>query len=178
MQGEWITLIYIIGTSIKDWVILVCEHSNKNTSGHIPDVQCALKVFVILKALQFALRIAFCCVHHRCRILDIHCWKLYRLCRVHHIKWQSLYIRLWYKFSIHVWNTHGVSFVRTGILRQWYCPPQVTFRGFMNKHFPYINKLYKGRLSNFFRVLIVLFGVIMILPQVHLRKPCYDLSFL
>ena len=55
------------------WVNLVFEHSNKNASGHIPDAQCALKFLMILKALQFALRIAFCCVHHRCRILDIHC---------------------------------------------------------------------------------------------------------
>ena len=25
---------------------------------------------------------------------------------------------------------------------------------------------------------VVLWGVLMILPQVHLRKPCYDFSFL
>ena len=35
--------------------------------------QCAFKVLMIREVLQFALRIAFRCVLHRCGNLDIHC---------------------------------------------------------------------------------------------------------
>ena len=35
--------------------------------------QCAFKILMIHEVLQFALRIAFRCVLHRCGSLDIHC---------------------------------------------------------------------------------------------------------
>ena len=38
--------------------------------------QCAFKILMIHEVLQFALRIAFRCVLHRCGNLDIHRWKL------------------------------------------------------------------------------------------------------
>ena len=41
-----------------------------------PTAQCAFKILMIHEVLQFALRIAFRCVLHRCGNLDIHRWKL------------------------------------------------------------------------------------------------------
>ena len=41
-----------------------------------PEVQHAFKDSMIHGILQFALRIAFRCVLHRCENQDIHCWKL------------------------------------------------------------------------------------------------------
>ena len=41
-----------------------------------PRVPCAFKVLMIHEIEQFALRIAFRCVLHRCGSLDVHCWKL------------------------------------------------------------------------------------------------------
>ena len=37
-----------------------------------PKAQCAFKILMIHEVLQFALRIAFRCVLHRCGNLDIH----------------------------------------------------------------------------------------------------------
>ena len=54
----------------------VSRHSNRHTPG-FPEVQCAFKILMIHWILQFALRIAFRCVLHRCESQDIHCWKLY-----------------------------------------------------------------------------------------------------
>jgi hypothetical protein len=51
----------------------VHRHSDKYATGHIPEAQCAFKVLMIHEVLQFALRIAFRCVLHRCGSLDIRC---------------------------------------------------------------------------------------------------------
>jgi hypothetical protein len=48
-------------------------HSDKYATGHVPEAQCAFKVSMIHEVLQFALRIAFRCVLHRCGNLDIRC---------------------------------------------------------------------------------------------------------
>ena len=48
-------------------------HSDKYATGHFPEAQCAFKVLMIHEVLQFALRIAFRCVLHRCGSLDIRC---------------------------------------------------------------------------------------------------------
>ena len=47
------------------------RHSDKHASGKIPKAQCAFKILMIHEVLQFALRIAFRCVLHRCGNLDI-----------------------------------------------------------------------------------------------------------
>ena len=52
-------------------------HSDKHAPRKFPEAQCAFKIWMIHEMLQFALRIAFRCVLHRCGNLDIHCWKLY-----------------------------------------------------------------------------------------------------
>ncbi|OEU06060.1 hypothetical protein FRACYDRAFT_192164, partial [Fragilariopsis cylindrus CCMP1102] len=48
------------------------RHSDKHATGKIPKAQCAFKILMIHEVLQFALRIAFRCVLHRCGNLDIH----------------------------------------------------------------------------------------------------------
>ena len=51
----------------------VWGHSDKHAPGHYPEAQCAFKILMIHEVLQFALRIAFRCVLHRCGSLDIRC---------------------------------------------------------------------------------------------------------
>ena len=53
-------------------MIGVNRHSNRYTPTHV-EVQCAFKDLMTHGILQFALRIAFRCVLHRCKNLDIHC---------------------------------------------------------------------------------------------------------
>ena len=52
-------------------------HSVLHATRHILEAQCAFKILMIHEVLQFALRIAFRCVLHRCGSHDIRCWKLY-----------------------------------------------------------------------------------------------------
>ncbi len=51
----------------------VHRHSDKHATGKIPKAQCAFKILMIHEVLQFALRIAFRCVLHRCENQDIRC---------------------------------------------------------------------------------------------------------
>ena len=51
----------------------VHEHSTRHATRHFPEAQCAFKILMIHEIVQFALRIAFRCVLHRCRNLDIRC---------------------------------------------------------------------------------------------------------
>ena len=62
----------------QDMLSGVRGHSDKYATGHFPEAQCAFKILMIHEVLQFALRIAFRCVLHRCGNLDIRCWKLYK----------------------------------------------------------------------------------------------------
>lgn len=48
-------------------------HSSKNATWDVQEAQCAFKDLMIHEDLQFALRIAFRCVLHRCGSLDIRC---------------------------------------------------------------------------------------------------------
>ena len=57
----------------------VCWHSDKHAPWKNQEAQCAFKGLMIHEVLQFALRIAFRCVLHRCGSLDIHCWKLWMI---------------------------------------------------------------------------------------------------
>ena len=74
-------------------------HSDKHALGPNPKAQCAFKILMIHEVLQFALRIAFRCVLHRCGIQDIHCSKLYyiELSRVLRSSFGSVYgfMRYW-----------------------------------------------------------------------------------
>ena len=51
----------------------VCGHSDKHAARKFLEAQCAFKILMIHEVLQFALRIAFRCVLHRCGNLDIRC---------------------------------------------------------------------------------------------------------
>jgi hypothetical protein len=51
----------------------VCGHSDKHAPRKFLEAQCAFKILMIHEVLQFALRIAFRCVLHRCGSLDIRC---------------------------------------------------------------------------------------------------------
>ena len=51
----------------------VCGHSDKHAPRKFLEAQCAFKIWMIHEVLQFALRIAFRCVLHRCGSLDIRC---------------------------------------------------------------------------------------------------------
>ena len=55
------------------WLSGVHGHSDMYATRHILEAQCAFKSLMIHEVLQFALRIAFRCVLHRCGIQDIHC---------------------------------------------------------------------------------------------------------
>ena len=59
-------------TNTHGFVVGINRHSNRHTS---EEVQVAFKVLMTHGILQFALRIAFRCVLHRCGSQDIHCWK-------------------------------------------------------------------------------------------------------
>ena len=60
------------GTGPQQWLSGVQGHSDKHALGHYPKAQCAFKILMIHEVLQFALRIAFRCVLHRCGSQDIH----------------------------------------------------------------------------------------------------------
>ena len=57
----------------EDWLSGVCGHSDKHAPRKFLEAQCAFKIWMIHEVLQFALRIAFRCVLHRCVSLDIRC---------------------------------------------------------------------------------------------------------
>ena len=65
--------VQLTGALQHQWLSGVSEHSDKHALGHYPKAQCAFKILMIHEVLQFALRIAFRCVLHRCGIQDIHC---------------------------------------------------------------------------------------------------------
>ena len=70
------TTTVLLGASFRkrqNPVNSACRHSGKHSPGKNPGEQCALKIFVIHEVLQFALRIAFRCVLHRCGSQDIRC---------------------------------------------------------------------------------------------------------
>ena len=60
-------------SAAQQWLSGVQEHSDKHALEHYSKAQCAFKILMIHEVLQFALRIAFRCVLHRCGIQDIHC---------------------------------------------------------------------------------------------------------
>ena len=76
---------YILANSINQrhlhetirWVEMESRTLKKACFRQKPEAQCAFKILMIHEVLQFALRIAFRCVLHRCGSQDIRCWKLY-----------------------------------------------------------------------------------------------------
>ena len=58
---------------LTPWGDVCDKHSVTHAPRHIPEAQDAFKGLMIHWILQFALRIAFRCVLHRCESQDIHC---------------------------------------------------------------------------------------------------------
>ena len=57
----------------EEVVIGFTRHSNKHAAGISPEAQGAFTDLMTREILQFALRIAFRCVLHRCGSQDIRC---------------------------------------------------------------------------------------------------------
>ena len=141
--------------------------------------QFAFKILMIHWVLRFALVIAFCRVLHRSESQEIHCWKCFShwstqpfgcICDV--LRPQSRSTRQYASASA---RTHALQTVN-GVVGQTCASP--ASEGSLA--FPTLNSGSRGRQL----VPTCRSGggpnrvVLMILPQVHLRKPCYDFSFL
>ena len=165
------------------------------------------------RVLQFAWRIAFHCVLHRCGSQDIRCWK----CLIHYFfeenrpkpvvlvdkdsRSHNILSMLLIKRrspSLSRKNKHGHWIRRTiGVDSKYKQKTKRPQRGWgsrdakVNCFISDLNEWSHG--SNNLLMFCFLFisillskekdkkrigGVVMILPQVHLRKPCYDFTFL
>ena len=116
--------------------------------------QYAFKDSMIHWILQFTLRIAFRCVLHRCESQEIRCWKLYFELSIHNM-FQTKSLKFWVDINpkgdqTGFWQPAGL---------QW---DDIAHKVDMD----------------FFKSAIKTLWLWMILPQVHLRKPCYDFYFL
>ena len=106
-------------------VIGVNRHSNKHAPRNIPEAQDAFKVLMIHWILQFALRIAFRCVLHRCGSQDIRRWKLYWISIMSAAQvlsfWKKEEIPRWIRgsrfLSLHEWRQIYSEF---GVFESWF----------------------------------------------------------
>ena len=139
----------------NSWIVGMNRHSNRHTAEAVQD---AFKILMTHWILQFAWRIAFRCVLHRCGNQDIRCWKCLPIFFSQSPEWFS-YIQVYINdLTSHprVDSKSGLRRARNGLVR------------LTNQH----GLILKGQAHD------GCFGVVMILPQVHLRKPCYDFTFL
>ena len=99
-------LVAVKAKTTSDWpkpaLSGIHRHSDKHATGKIPKAQCAFKILMIHEVLQFALRIAFRCVLHRCGSHDIRCWKLYYIKYILERGEQRIRI---YKYKLHLSST-------------------------------------------------------------------------
>jgi len=66
-------LFFVIGAQTG----MLASQDNASERHHLsPRAQHAFKISMVHGVLQFTLRIAVCCVLHRCESRDIHCWEL------------------------------------------------------------------------------------------------------
>ena len=135
----------------------VHKHSDKYAPRRFLGAQCAFKILMIHEVLQFVLRIAFRCVLHRCGSQDIHCWKLY--CIFSKLSEKNSR-KIAFMLVLSVSHSEYNSFL-PDTRRKTQGTKVETFQ-------PRTTKYVLGRSKI----------VVMILPQVHLRKPCYDFTFL
>ena len=157
------------------------RHSNRHTA---EAVQGAFKILMTRWILQFAWRIAFRCVLHRCRSQDIHCWKCLDLFGDKCLHKCLSYI-WWRRGFVFLNEPSKTTVVHTETVRTTVSDGNcVWFRGSEGRK---LNRNHYGLLCCLFLGFPVPsiaeqghegLGVVMILPQVHLRKPCYDFTFL
>ena len=112
--------------------------------------QCAFKDSMIHWILQFTLRIAFRCVLHRCESQEIRCWKLYFRIKLIHD------------------TLNSDKLVQNKLMGLRIFPHTQACGSNSNV----AHKVDMDCLKCHKHLLW------MILPQVHLRKPCYDFYFL
>ena len=150
----------------------------------------AFKDLMIRIILQFTLRIAFRCVLHRCRNQEIH-----RL-EVVDISLRVTPRREHARVTFEVVGLVGLKnhpVEPSGAGRHYSKPCEkpsrakplgqsaAILRGWENRHpieFSVCIERKTGRSQSNSQVVVILVFMSMILPQVHLRKPCYDFSFL
>ncbi len=162
---------------------MISRHSNRHAPRNSPGAQGAFKDSMIHWILQFTLLIAFRCVLHRCESQEIRCWKLYMIIIGTKAQWSHS-------------TTYYVVYeyiVLKGEVKQ---RRAVCFRTQQSSHpdrHPSDTRLspkdYKMCTGGWIRSRQACTCSkepatthqeysIMILPQVHLRKPCYDFYFL
>ena len=148
-------------------------------SSEYQGAQDAFKDSMIHWILQFTLLIAFRCVLHRCESQEIRCWKLY----FYHLKAFLLktYNLIPYTYSRVYKNvidsqTHlkrSIHYITTNLSFPK-CLQNMHRRKYeWNKQQQTCTCSFKPATA-----LATHSPSIMILPQVHLRKPCYDFYFL
>ena len=131
-------------------------------SSEYQGAQGAFKDSMIHWILQFTLLIAFRCVLHRCESQEIRCWKLYLICLLAMMTFLTEAFVLRHRRGFQnrlakVSLSHQAYNKCTGVW-EWNEP---------GVHIPLVEVSYNPFQNS-----------IMILPQVHLRKPCYDFYFL
>ena len=147
--------------------------------------------------LQFAWRIAFRCVLHRCGSQDIRCWKCWSLLHFNVLlcilfRRDVQVIRCYNEFIIRMFCS-WLSIIypvmdrklTLGLRRNCWSPSLSRVWLTLSGELSEIKGWFHGTVSpetDFLRSYgfreKFLSGVVMILPQVHLRKPCYDFTFL
>ena len=139
--------------------------------------QGAFKDSMIHWILQFTLLIAFRCVLHRCESQEIRCWKLYKFYRLHKAAIDSFVYMLWSRckdidLKARKSRRRGTTASKNHRQSPWrYLQIYKVFTGGKIK-VTGVHMLPEepATTSQVYSV--------MILPQVHLRKPCYDFYFL
>ncbi len=159
------------------WLISYKMTLKQACSSEYQGAQDAFKDSMIHWILQFTLLIAFRCVLHRCESQEIRCWKLY-----------ILYI------NNYILNAFK-RFVKNDIDPDRYCKEKLAFQ---RKATAVPTRMWIHKQSRIYKMCTVgennkdetsvhapesqqqpvQVYTIMILPQVHLRKPCYDFYFL
>ena len=82
LHFKWLHYVEIAQTFIihnSNTVIVRGDYRHSNRHAPQREAQYAFKDLMTHGILQFALRIAFRCVLHRCKNLDIRCWKLFTI---------------------------------------------------------------------------------------------------
>ena len=167
----------------KPWhSLLMLENRrwSRQAFGNTPKAQCAFKSLLIHEILLFSMLITLCCTLHHHPSQDIQCWKL------------------WWHKGLTPWKQKRRQWVSKA---QW-CPntaagrqqaaylamadiPECMWGGSIAAH-PHKHNVCEEAAQQHIHTSIhntkslcsCQKDVQMILPQVHLRKPCYDFSFL
>lgn len=138
-----------------------------------PRAQLAFKDSMVRGILQFAPRIAFRCALHRCESRDIHCRE------------SCQYVRCAAPLHPHEDPMPGPCFsiaplapICAGFGFQPTLAAAPSGRGERRRGRPVRDDGRRRLFHRFSESLDIISVSTMILPQVHLRKPCYDFSFL